>query len=154
MAHRPKTIVLSATLVAALGWSVAPSRDAVLAQTRGGAAAPTFTADLMWPKPLPNHWILGSVTSGFVDAKDHVWIVHRGQDSLNARTESALKATPPGSEYCYQAAPPVLEFDAAGALVSSWGGPGTGYDWPVSPGGITVDGAGNVWIAAAGAPDA
>jgi hypothetical protein len=35
----------------------------------------------MWPKPLPNHWILGSVTGVAVDARDHVWIVHRGIDS-------------------------------------------------------------------------
>src|SRR5207245_933555 len=34
-----------------------------------------------------------------------------------------------------------------------WGGPGQGFDWPVSPGGITVDANGNVWITAAGAPE-
>ena len=37
---------------------------------------------------------------------------------------------------------------------SSWGGPGEGYDWPESPGGIAVDAKGMVWIAAAGFPDA
>ena len=37
-----------------------------------------------------------------------------------------------------------------GALVSHWGGPGDGYEWPRSPGGIAVDAQGNVWIAAAG----
>src|SRR5690606_1505958 len=31
-----------------------------------------------------------------------------------------------------------------------FGGPGQGYDWPASPGSLTVDGKGNVWIAAAG----
>jgi len=40
----------------------------------------------------------------------------------------------------------VLEFDANGTLLNKWGGPGTGYDWPVSPGGIAVDAKGNVWI--------
>jgi DNA-binding beta-propeller fold protein YncE len=40
----------------------------------------------------------------------------------------------------------VLEFDAAGNLVRSWGGPGNGYDWPDSNHGITVDYKGNVWI--------
>jgi DNA-binding beta-propeller fold protein YncE len=118
------------------------------------AQAPTFQVERLWPKPLPNSWILGSVTGVAVDAQDHIWVVHRGQDSLNARTESSLASTPPGAEACCTAAPPVLEFDMAGNLVSSWGGPGTGYEWPVAPGGIAVDEKGNVWIAAAGPPEA
>ena len=43
-------------------------------------------------------------------------------------------------------APPVLEFDQAGNLVSSWGGPGPGYEWPTSMHGVTVDGKDNVWL--------
>jgi DNA-binding beta-propeller fold protein YncE len=122
---------------------------------RGFAQAPPKTeVDPLWPKPLPNHWILGSVTGVAVDSRDHVWVVHRGQASLNGSTESALNNTPPGSEYCCSAAPFVLEFDAAGTLVSHWGGPGTGYNWPLNPGGIAVDTAGNVWITAAGMPPA
>ncbi len=117
------------------------------------AQAPTFQVDRLWPKPLGNSWILGSVTGVAVDAQDHIWLVHRGVDSLTTRTEAGLNLTPPGSEACCMAAPQVLEFDMSGALVSNWGGPGTGFDWPVSPGGITVDDKGNVWIAAAGAPD-
>src|SRR4029079_4444315 len=42
------------------------------------------------------------------------------------------------------------EFDADGKLLSHFGGPGQGYQWPQSPGGIAVDAKGNVWIAAAG----
>ena len=34
--------------------------------------------------------------------------------------------------------------------MSSFGGPGQGYQWPQSPGGIAVDAKGNVWITAAG----
>jgi len=115
---------------------------------------PRVEVDPLWPKPLPNHWILGSVTGVAVDSRDHIWVVHRGQASLNGTTESAMKATPPGSEYCCAAAPFVLEFDLMGALVSQWGGPGAGYDWPQNPGGIAVDAGGNVWITAAGAPPA
>jgi hypothetical protein len=33
-----------------------------------------------------------------------------------------------------------------GNLVSSWGGPGQGYDWPDSNHGITIDYKGYVWI--------
>jgi len=117
-------------------------------------APPRVEVDPLWPRPLPNHWILGSVTGVTVDDRDHVWVVHRGQASLNARTEAALTATPPGAEYCCAAAPFVLEFDAAGALVGHWGGPGAGYDWPLNPGGIAVDAAGNVWLTAAGLPPA
>jgi DNA-binding beta-propeller fold protein YncE len=47
----------------------------------------------------------------------------------------------------------VLRFDSSGKVVSYWKGPGEGYDWPQSPGGMTVDARGNVWIAAAGPPD-
>ena len=45
------------------------------------------------------------------------------------------------------AAPFILEFDTAGKLLSHFGGPGQGYQWPQSPGGITADAKGNVWIA-------
>jgi hypothetical protein len=128
------------------------SGSSLAAQTRGRGSAPTFQVDPLWPKPLPNHWILGSVTGVAVDARDHVWIVHRGLDSLTARTEAGLATTPPTAEGCCAVAPPVLEFDQAGNLVSSWGGPGQGYDWPVSPGGIAIDAQGNVWITAAGPP--
>jgi DNA-binding beta-propeller fold protein YncE len=54
---------------------------------------------------------------------------------------------------CCVPAPPVLEFDAAGTLVGHWGGPGDKYEWPVSPGGISVDAKGAVWITAAGPPE-
>ena len=117
-------------------------------------APPSAQVDSLWPKPLPNHWILGSVTGVTTDSRDHVWVVHRGAASLNARTEATLGLTPPGAEYCCAAAPHVLEFDADGALAGHWGGPGAGYDWPANPGGIAVDAAGNVWLTAAGLPPA
>jgi DNA-binding beta-propeller fold protein YncE len=34
--------------------------------------------------------------------------------------------------------------------MASWGGPGLGFVWPQSTGGIAVDGDGNIWIAAYG----
>jgi hypothetical protein len=39
--------------------------------------APRFEVDPLWPKPLPNHWIMGQTIGVSVDAKDNVWIIHR-----------------------------------------------------------------------------
>ncbi len=106
--------------------------------------APRFEVDPLWPKPLPNHWIMGNVIGVSVDDQDHVWIIHRG-GSLEAK-EVYATANPPASECCV-AAPPVLEFDQAGNLLAHWGGnDGDGYKWPASNHGITVDYKGNVWI--------
>jgi hypothetical protein len=106
--------------------------------------APRFEVDPMWPKPLPNHWIMGNVIGVSVDDKDHVWIIHRG-GTLEPK-EVYASTNPPGAECCL-AAPPVLEFDQAGNLVGHWGGAdGPGYVWPASNHGITVDYKGNVWI--------
>ena len=69
---------------------------------------------------------------------------------MNARTEMGAATNPPTAEGCCVPAPQVLEFDAAGTLVGHWGGPGEGFDWPVSPGAIAIDAKGNVWISAAG----
>ena len=117
------------------------------------ASPPTFEVDPLWPKPLPNHWLLGSVTGVAVDARDHIWVVHRGYDSMTARTEIGAATNPKTAEACCVPAPPVLQFDAAGNLVGHWGGPGDKYEWPVSPGGIAVDAKGAVWITAAGPPE-
>lgn len=117
-----------------------------------GTVAPSFEIDPFWPKPLPNHWLLGSAIGVSVDSRDHIWILHR-QDSLNARTESPAGTQTPEGECC-TAAPPVLEFDPEGNLVSYWGGPGEGYDWPASNHGITVDHMDNLWIGGNGATDA
>jgi DNA-binding beta-propeller fold protein YncE len=108
-----------------------------------GTQAPRFEVDPMWPKPLPNHWIVGNTIGVSVDAQDHIWIIHRA-GSLE-RMETYAAATPPASDCC-SAAPPVLEFDEEGNLIGHWGGPGPGYNWPDSNHGITVDYKGNVWI--------
>lgn len=124
--------------------------NTVSAQRRGGIPPPSFQVHPFWPMPLPNHWVLGSVTGVAVDARDHVWIVHRGADSLANMEKGGILKPPTG---CCIPAPQVLEFDAAGNLVRHWGGPGEGFDWPQSTGGIAVDHKSNVWIAAAGPPE-
>src|SRR5215469_13509914 len=108
-----------------------------------GAMAPRFEVDPLWPKPLPNHWILGQTIGVSVDAQDHVWIIHRA-GSLEAGEVHAT--TKPQTAQCCAPADPVLEFDQAGNLINHWGGPGEGYDWPESNHGITIDYKGNVWI--------
>lgn len=108
-----------------------------------GPQAPRFEVDPLWPKPLPNHWRIGSAIGVAVDAQDHVWVLHR-PESLQAK-ESYAAQNPPAA-LCCTAAPPVLEFDAAGNLLNSWGGPGPGYEWPTSNHGLSIDHKGNLWI--------
>ena len=111
--------------------------------------APVFEVDPLWPKPLPNHWLLGMTIGVWVDDQDHVWIIHRGAATLNDN-ERALDLK---NGECCTAAPPVLVFDQAGNLVRSWGGPGPGYEWPQSNHGVHVDYKGNVWIGGNGDKD-
>ena len=122
------------------------------ASDRQMVQAPRFEVDPVWPKPLPNHWILGSVIGVGIDSRDHVYIIHRGDSTLNQRTEAGMNAKPPIGECC-QAAPPIVEFDPEGNLVKAWGGPGEGYEWPASNHGITIDDKDNVWIGGNGAAD-
>ena len=124
---------------------------AAQAQTNGKATAPRFEVDPMWPKPLPNHWILGMTIGVGIDSRDHVYIIHRGAATLNEKEMYAM-AKPPASECCV-AAPPILEFDSEGNLVKGWGGPGEGFEWPESNHGITPDSKGNLWIGGNGAND-
>lgn len=140
-----RTVTIPAVALAMLTGALAPAAFQ--------AAPPALQVDPLWPKPLPNHWLLGSVTGVAVDSRDHIWVVHRGYDSMTARTEIGAATNPKTADACCVPAPQVLEFDAAGTLVSHWGGPGDKYDWPVSPGGIAVDVKGDVWIAAAGPPE-
>jgi DNA-binding beta-propeller fold protein YncE len=121
------------------------------AQGKSGVQAPRFEVDPMWPKPLPNHWLLGSTIGVSIDAQDNVWIIHRSSSTLNANERGAELDPPTG--VCCKGAPPVLEFDQAGNLLKSWGGPGQGFEWPESNHGITIDYKGNVWIGGNGGND-
>ena len=118
------------------------------AQAGSVPTAPRYLVDPLWPKPLPNHWILGSALGVAVDADDHIWIIHLGTSSLSSH-EKLLDTK---QSDCCTAAPPVLEFDQAGNLLRHWGGPGPGYEWPRNHG-IFVDYKGNVWIGGNSGPD-
>ena len=121
------------TIVAALT-SVRPMSQVI---------APSYTVDPFWPKPLPNHWLVGAVAGVAVDATDHVWITHRPSTLQPNETRSGWKA-----------APPVLEFDRGGTLLAAWGGPGAGYEWPQLEHGIYVDRHDHVWLGGGGDKDA
>ncbi|MEO7455196.1 MAG: hypothetical protein ABIY52_02975 [Gemmatimonadaceae bacterium] len=136
-------------LLAALGAGQAALQAATDAQS---VQAPKFEVDPMWPKPLPHHWVLGSTIGVGIDSRDHVFIIHRGDSTLNQRTEGGADANPPIGECC-RSAPPIVEFDPAGNMVRAWGGPGEGYVWPNSNHGITIDDKDNVWIGGNGVGD-
>jgi DNA-binding beta-propeller fold protein YncE len=91
--------------------------------------APTFQVDPYWPKPLPEGWMLGNVVGIAIDAKDTIWVTHR-----------------PNSISYANKTPPVIQFDQAGNVLKTMGGPGPGYEWGTQVHGITVDHKGNVWI--------
>ena len=153
---RSHNLVLGATFVAvlaALGAAQVAFEKEAAAQAKTIVQAPRFEVDPLWPKPLPNHWLLGSTIGVSVDAQDHVWIIHRSSNTLN-NNEKGAELDPPVAECC-KGAPPVLAFDQDGNLLASWGGPvrGAPYEWPESNHGITIDGKGNVWIGGNGAND-
>jgi hypothetical protein len=145
--------LLLLVLLAGLGVAQQLLEKTAAAQAKAAVQAPRFEVDPMWPKPLPNHWVMGNVIGVGVDAQDHIYIIHRGAGSLEPK-EIYAAANPPASECCLPA-PPVLEFDAEGNLVRSWGGPkpGAPYEWPESNHGITPDAKGNLWIGGNGGND-
>jgi len=93
-----------------------------------------FVVDSNWPKPLPEHWVIGQVSGVCVDAQDNVFIVNRN-DMTDEEGEIA------------QQAPPYIEFDPEGNLVNSFG------DWKVVPNvthGCKIDYENNFWTAGNG----
>jgi hypothetical protein len=110
----------------------------VLAQLAGAAAhgqsaprVPEFRVDPSWPV-VPNGWVLGEVTSVAVDRNDNIWVLHVPQSIPEAQRANA--------------APPVLQFDAGGQLLTSWGGPDSGAEWLGREHGIFVDADDFVWL--------
>jgi hypothetical protein len=114
-----------------------------LSQRCMAQALPQYQVDPAWPRELPNNWIMGQVGGMAVDKHDHIWVLQRpGTDTPD---ELGASLTPPRS-MCCMTTPPVLEFDAQGKLLQSWGGPGEGFDWPKNEHGIFVDQDDNVWL--------
>ncbi len=132
----PRRAIAGFLLVSAVTWSAGHAIPGADAQP--ASDAPVFAVDAAWPKPLPKNWIVGPVSGIATDARDHIWIIHRGE---LAKQEGRVPA------------PPVIEFDAAGNVIQTWGGPGTGYEWPQQVHGITIDAKDRVWISGNGDKD-
>jgi DNA-binding beta-propeller fold protein YncE len=111
---------------------------AVSAQT----AVPKYEPDPFWAK-LPNNWVVGPLGGACVDARDHVFVLHRQEEV----TEAVLTAR---DQFAGGAArikaPAVMEFDPDGNLVNSWGDTKVLGDYLHD---CQVDKDGNLWIAAA-----
>ncbi|MEX2129871.1 MAG: hypothetical protein WD772_00165, partial [Pseudohongiellaceae bacterium] len=148
-------MIIGATLgvaLVALGVGQSRLQDPAIAASND-VMAPHFLVDPLWPKPLPNHWLLGRTIGVDVDERDHIFIVHRDQESMFAvRTELGLYA---GVSECCTPAPPIIEFDIEGNLINAWGGPkeNVPYVWPNSNHGIEIAPNGDVWIGGNGGGD-
>jgi hypothetical protein len=126
-------------LFAAMVWS--PLRAKA---NRNGGGVPQWQVDPFWPKPLPvdretgKPWVTGEVAGTCVDSRDHVFTVNRASQPNGLVAPEDVIAFP---------APPVVEYDPDGNVVSSWG------DAMVVPTGLHgcfVDFQDNVWIAGNG----
>jgi len=116
----------------------------VAAAAAAGQSAPVFKVEPSWPLEMPNKWIMGAVTSVFVDSKDHVWVTHLPETLTEEETGAAQK--PPIGECCI-AAPAVIEFDPQGRVVQAWGDPSQDiFVYPRNPHGLFIDHNGFVWI--------
>jgi DNA-binding beta-propeller fold protein YncE len=114
-----------------------------------GVAAHAQQTDYPKPTQLPNpyrlvegwptlpksmnggHW--GEVIRVHVDTQGDVWVFHR-----------CFNVVPPGHATCIgrgDSNPPILEFDASGKLLKSFGVGLFAY-----PHGFTIDGNGNLWV--------
>ena len=72
-----------------------------VAMESGGQMVPMFEVDPLWPKNLPNHWLMGPTIGVDVDSRNHIWVVHRNTpNQFVARTEVGLVQDPPLSECC------------------------------------------------------
>jgi sugar lactone lactonase YvrE len=94
---------------------------------------PRYVLDASFPAPLPNLWVLGGLGGVCVDHNDHVFILNR-QDVADGDLNGG------------RLAPMLIEFDAAGKVVNSWG------DHQVTDARLHScheDGEGNLWVAAA-----
>lgn len=94
-------------------------------------AVPHFEVDPSWPKSLPKDWHTGLIGGVCTDSHDHIVILNRHM--------------PVDEDYkTLKQAPPIIMFDLAGNVVSSFGDPQT---VPKYIHGCFFDKENNLWIA-------
>ena len=145
--------MLRAILAAAVAALIAA---AIAACATSATGVPAYRVDAAWPQPLPEdngvQLVFGQVAGIAVDDRNgHVWMAHRPASLLADEVDP--KTNKPVTHRCCKSLPPVVEFDADGRYLRGWGGPGSGYDWPKTEHGITIDPDGNVWIGGNGNDD-
>ena len=120
-----------------------------VSQAQGDQMAPRYTVDPFWPKPLPTttdasgvarQWITGSVGASCLDSRGHVITFNRAYETEEAPLGPL--SVP---------APPVIEYDAEGNVVHTWGDatllPGGGTrTLPNGLHGCFVDYMDNIWV--------
>src|SRR5687767_8829677 len=65
------TILAAIAVLAVAQWAL---QSVSSAQSRATVQAPMYQVDPMWPKPLPNNWVFGSVVGLSIDSRDHIWV--------------------------------------------------------------------------------
>ena len=91
---------------------------------------PHYEVDSSWPKPLPKDWHTGLIGGVCTDSHDHILVLNRHM--------------PVDEDYkTLKQAPPMILFDMAGNVVSSWGDPKL---VPTYIHGCVFDSDNNVWI--------
>jgi DNA-binding beta-propeller fold protein YncE len=84
-----------AAVIAVLAIAQYTLQTVARAQENGSAnRAGIYQVDPLWPKPLPNNWVLGSTVGLAIDARDHVFIVHRGQAGQDPKFLSQMTFAP------------------------------------------------------------
>jgi len=130
----PQGVRQFAILVLGLAFTLMPAAGA------DNSDIPHYVNDPTWPKPFPNHWVIGQVGGLAVDAHDRIWVLQRALpyavDEQGVRHDLAPA----------ERMPAVMVFDTAGNIVKSWGGQGHVKDWPKSEHALWIDDGGNVWI--------
>jgi DNA-binding beta-propeller fold protein YncE len=133
-----------------LAFAAPPKKTVRRAMSAPSSTDGSYHVDTGWPAPLPDKWLLGDVGGVSVDRHDHIWVLNRPRTLRPVDIQAG--ANPPTAKCCV-AAPPVIEFDGAGKVLRSWGGPKQVPDWFDSEHGIFVDADDHVWILGAGPHD-
>jgi DNA-binding beta-propeller fold protein YncE len=149
------SLAVIAAIVVALAVAQAPAgtrgesqgQSASAASAKGTPGVPRFEWDPTWPKPLPDDWVLGRIDGLTIDSRDHIWVSHDTPLPLKDAKPFPERVAAGWVTNFGNPAPQILEFDQAGKLVRSLGGPG--WDFDLSLNALYVDKQGNIWFSGA-----